>query len=43
MKEVVILEKEFTETYYKCLQKPLVYIKKNLMDSDGDMCLEVDS
>ena len=42
-KEILITEKEFTETNYKRLQKALVYIENNLIDSDGGMYLAVDS
>ena len=34
-KEILISEKEFTETNYKSLQEALVYIKNNLIDTDG--------
>ena len=43
IKEILISEKEFTETNYKRLQKALVYIENNLIDSDGGMYLTVDS
>ena len=43
IKELLITEKEFTETDYKRLQKALVYIENNLIDSDGGMYLAVDS
>ena len=43
IKEILITEKEFTETNYKRLQKTLVYIENNLIDSDGGMYLAVDS
>ena len=43
IKEILISEKEFTETNYKILQKDLVYIEDNLIDSDGGMYLTVDS
>ena len=43
MKEILISKKEFTETNYKILQKSLVYIKSNLVDSDGGMHLTFDS
>ena len=43
IKELLITEKEFTETNYKRLQKALVYIENNLIDSDGGMYLAVDS
>ena len=42
-KEMLISPKEFTETYYKRLQEALVYIKSNLIDTDGVMYLTVDS
>ena len=42
IKEILISEKEFTETNYKRLQKTLVYIENNLIDSDGSMYLTVD-
>ena len=35
IKEILISEKEFTETNYKRLQEGLVYIKNNLIDTDG--------
>ena len=38
-----MLEKEFTESNYKRLQKDLVYIENNLIDSDSGMYLTVDS
>ena len=43
IKEKLTSEKEFTETNYKRLQKALVYIENNLIDSDGGMYLAVDS
>ena len=43
IKEILITEKEFTETNCKRLQKALVYIENNLIDSDGGMYLAVDS
>ena len=43
IKEILISEKEFTETNYKILQKPLAYIENNLIDSDGGAYLTVDS
>ena len=43
MKEILISKKAFTETNYKILQKSLVYIKSNLVDSDGGMHLKFDS
>ena len=42
IKEILISEKEFTETNYKRSKKALVYIEKNLIDSDGSMYLTVD-
>ena len=42
IKEILILEKEFTETSYERLKKALVYIKNNFIDSDGNMYLTVD-
>ena len=41
--EILISEKEFTETNYKRLQKASVYIQNNLIDSDGARYLIVDS
>ena len=41
--EILISQKEFTETNSKRLHKALVYIENNLMDSDGGMYLTVDS
>ena len=35
IKEILKSEKEFTETTYKRLQKALVYIENNLIDSGG--------
>ena len=44
MKEIIITSgKQFTETNYKRLQKALIYIENNLIDSDGGMYLTVDS
>ena len=43
IKEILITEKEFTETNHKRLQKALVYIENDLIDSDGTMYLTVDS
>ena len=43
IKEILITEKEFAETNYKRLQKALVYVENNLIDSDGGMYLAVDS
>ena len=41
IREILISEKEFIETNYKQLQKALVYIEKNWMNSDGGMYLTV--
>ena len=43
IKERLISEKQLTETYYKKLQKTLVYIESNLIESDGGMYLTVDT
>ena len=43
IKEILISEKEFTETNNKRLLEALVYIKNNLIDSDGGIYLTVDS
>ena len=43
IKEILISEKEFTETNYKRLQKNLVDIENNLIDSAGGLYLTVDS
>ena len=43
MKETLISEKDFTETSCKKLQEALVYIKNNLIDTDGGMYLKADS
>ena len=43
IKELLISEKEFTETNYKRLLKALVYIENNLIDGDGGMYLTGDS
>ena len=43
IKEILISEKQFTETSYKRLEKGLAYIENNLIDSDGSMYLTVDS
>ena len=43
IKEIIISEKEFTDTNYKRLLQALVYIENNLTDSDGGMYLTVDS
>ena len=42
-KKKLIPEKEFTKTNYQRLQKALVYIQSNLIDSDGNMYLTVES
>ena len=42
LKETSISEKVFTETNYKRLQKTLLYIKNNLIDSNSGMHLTVD-
>ena len=41
IKEILISEKEFTETNYKRLHKASFYIENNLIDSDGGMYLKV--
>ena len=38
----MISGKQFTETNFESLQKALVYIKNNLIDSDGNMYLIVE-
>ena len=43
IKDILVSEEEFTETSYKRLQKALVYIKNNLIDTDGSMYLTADS
>ena len=43
IKEILKSEKQFTETIQKRLQKSLVYIENNLVDSDGGIYLTVDS
>ena len=43
IKEILISEKQFTETNYKRLEKDLAYIENNLIDFDGCMYLTVDS
>ena len=43
IKEILISEKEFTETNYKSLQRALVYVENNLIDSAGGMYLIVDN
>ena len=42
-KEILISAKEFTKTDYKRLQKALVYIENNLIDSYSGLYLTVDS
>ena len=37
IKEILIPKTEFTETNQKRLRKALIYIKNNLIDSDGNM------
>ena len=39
MKELLISEKEFTYTNYERLKKAMVYVKNNLIDSDGNSSL----
>ena len=41
IKEILISEKDFSETNYKRLQKGLVCIENNLIESDGGMYLTV--
>ena len=43
IKEILMSNKEFTETNYKRLLKVLVYIENNLIDCDGGMYLTGDS
>ena len=43
IKEIFISKKEFAETNYNRLQRALVYIENNVIDSDGGMYLTVDS
>ena len=43
MKEILVLEKEFTETTYKKLQEALVYTKKNFIYINSGMHLKVKS
>ena len=43
IKEILISENDFTETNYKRLEKALVYIESNLIDSDGGMYLTIES
>ena len=42
-KEILISEKEFTETNYKSLLEALVYIKNNLIDTDVRQFLATES
>ena len=42
IKEILILEKVFTETNYKKLQKALVYKESNSIDSDDGRYLAAD-
>ena len=42
-KKILISENEFTATNCKRLEKVLVYIENNLIDSDSGMYLTVDS
>ena len=42
-KEILISENDFTETNYKRLEKTLVFIENNLIDSDGGMYLTIES
>ena len=42
MKEILISEKQFIETNQKRLEKTLVDIESNLINSDGGMQLTVD-
>ena len=41
--EALISGKEFTNNYYERLKKCSVFIKNNLIDSDGMLYLTVDS
>ena len=41
--ELLISEKEMTDTYYERLKKALSYIENTLIDSDGNMFLTVES
>ena len=43
IKEVLISKKVFTKTNYERLKEALVYIKNNLIDSNGNMYWMVDS
>ena len=36
-------EKEFSKTNYERFKKAWIYIRNNLIDSDGNMCFTVDS
>ena len=40
-KEILISEKQFTNTIYEKLKKALSYIENNLIDSDGNIYLTV--
>ena len=42
IKEILISEKEFTDTNHERLKKVLCYIENNLIDPDGNMYLTVD-
>ena len=41
IKQMLISEKEFTENNYKQLQKDLICIKNNLINSDGGIYLRL--
>ena len=43
IKEVLISKKVFTKPNYERLKEALVYIKNNLIDSNGNMYWMVDS
>ena len=43
VRKMLISENEFTKTNYKRLEKLLVYIKNNSIDSHGNMYLSFDS
>ena len=43
IKEVLISKKVFTKTNYERLKEALVYIKNNLIDSNGNIYWMVDS
>ena len=43
IKEILILEKEFTGTNYERFKKALSYIDNKLIDSDNDMYLTYNS